>query len=204
MSFNKLKELSRHSIEEQEFIDNYYKYMPLTYSDSTMNMLCQHIEGINFEINKKINTDDSEDFIRLYKNEQYECTKEEFDQIVSVLKRHTSSKKFEQSLSNNKHADNDYNEDEVSNFNTDSELLEYTMSKVCNNVYMVVNCLVDYFYIIKPSANKDILWGTYGRYILNNVKMNTVGFPKFPFPSTNGDISYLGKKYALKEITYEL
>jgi hypothetical protein len=54
MSFSNLKELPRHSVEEALFIDNYYKYMPLTYSDSTMNMLCQYLEGVNFEINKKI------------------------------------------------------------------------------------------------------------------------------------------------------
>ena len=68
---------------------------------------------------------------------------------------------------------------------------------------MVTNVLVDYFYIIKPSANKDILWSIYGKYIFDNVRKNTLYVTKFPFPNKKGDIVYLNKQYSLKEIIIE-
>jgi len=78
--------------------------------------------------------------------------------------------------------------------------LEQEINTICSDVYLVTNVLLDYFYKIKPSANKDILWSTYGKYICNNVKENTTTIPKFPFPNDNGEIEYLGKKYSLKEL----
>jgi hypothetical protein len=74
------------------------------------------------------------------------------------------------------------------------------MKSVCKNPYIVVNCLIDYFYKEKLSANKDILWNTYGKYIFNNVKLNTKDKIVFPIPDNDGNIKYMGKKYSLKEV----
>lgn len=198
MSFKKLLELRRKTPEQKSFINNFYEYSPLTHSKSSMNLLCEYIEGINFEINQKIKSDD-QDFLHLYKNNEREYTKEQYDEIVATLKSHISGLKYDKLFPKE---DEDFKSKDYENqgYRTDNDILEEKLNKICSDVYLVVNILIDYFYIIKPSANKDILWGTYGKYIFNNVKNNTDGIIFFPFPDENGEIIYLNKKYSLKEI----
>lgn len=60
ISLKSLIDLSQKTPEQMTFLDNYYKYMPVTMSDSSMNLLCKYIEGINFEISKKIKEESSD------------------------------------------------------------------------------------------------------------------------------------------------
>ena len=53
MTLKKLLLLDRHDKEQKEFIEKYYKHMPVTVSDSSMNLLCKYIESINFNISQK-------------------------------------------------------------------------------------------------------------------------------------------------------
>ena len=200
MSFKKLLELARHTQEQKEFIDNFYKYAPLTHSDSPMNLLCKHIESINFEISNKIKSEDQE-FLYIYRNQQHEYTKEQFDKIVGLLKSHIAGLKYDKLLPKDADDDTKYDNEAVEEYKIDNDILENSLNNICSDAYLVTNVLVDYFYVIKPSANKNILWGAYGKYIFNNVKENTLGLTSFPFPNINGDIVYLNKKYSLKEIT---
>jgi hypothetical protein len=201
MSFKQLQDKNRLTTEEQEFIDNFYKYCPLTVSNSPMNLLCKYIEGINFEISKKIKDEyDCETISELYKNKQHPYTDNIYNNVIQVLKEHISGIKFDKLLPEDENDDLKYDDDEVKEYKVDNDILEQKLNEVCSDVYTVINCLVDYFYTIKPSANKNILWGTYGKYIFNNVKDNTLVLPKFPFPSNKGDIKYLNKTYELKEI----
>lgn len=200
MSYKKLTELKRLLPEQKEFINNYNKYMPLTLSDSPMNLLCQYIEGINFDINNKIKETNSVDILDLYKNKNHLYTKEDFYEIINVLKEHMNKVKYDKTLPNEYDTDYNFNESIIEESNADNDLLEDKLNSICSDVYLVVNCLLDYFYIEKPSMNKDILWNTYGRYIFENVKINTIKKPMFPFPEEKGDIIYLNKTYKLKEI----
>ena len=201
MSFKKLKELDRLSIEQKQFIDNFYKYMPLTYSDSPMNILCRYIEGINFEINKKIKSlDSSIAIINIYKKNNHQYTSKQYEEVIQILNQHMSKIKYNKILFNNTANNYNYDENTMQNFKIDNDSLEQELNKICSDVYLVTNILLDYFYKDKPSANKDILWNTYGKYIYNNVKNNTIDNPKFPFPNPKGNISYLGVNYSLKEL----
>jgi len=201
MSFKKLKDLERHSPEQTQFIENFNIYSPLTHSDNPMNLLCKHIEGINFEIKEKINNDVDFDVI-LYKNNSHDYTREQYDEIIKVLKSHIASIRLDRLLPDNTD-DTHFDDESVREYNVDNDTLEKNINKVCSDVYMVTNVLVDYFYIIKPSANKDILWSIYGKYIFDNVRKNTLYVTKFPFPNKKGDIVYLNKQYSLKEIIIE-
>jgi hypothetical protein len=200
MSFSKLKELDRLSIEQKQFINNFYNYMPLTYSDSSMNLLCKYIESINFEMNKKIKIVDM-DIVDYYKNDSHLYSEEQYKEIVRILKEHISGVKFDKiSKTSDDLENNDYNEDDIREFQVDNDLLENKLNDICSDVYLVTNVLLDYFYKEKPSSNKDILWGTYGKYIYQNVKENNCKNITFPFPSKDGDIKYLGSNYSLKEV----
>lgn len=198
MSFKKLKELERLSIIQKQFINNYYNYMPLTYSDSPMNLLCRYVESINFEINAKIKVSNI-DVLDHYKNKNHPYSIEQYIEITNVFKAHINGVKYNLLLQNND-IDNDYSEDEIREFNVDNDTLEKNINAICSNVYLVTNVLLDYFYIEKPSANKDILWSTYGKYIYKNVKNKCKDKILFPFPDKNGSIKYFGVNYSLKEI----
>lgn len=199
MSISSLSNLNRKTPEQKEFIDNYYKYMPLTYSNSSMNLLCKYIEGINFNISQKTKITNNDQIIDLYKNSNFKYSDDIYYNIVSALQSHIKGKQFEQILPSETD-DSQYSDEAVSEFKTDGEMLENKIKNICNNPYIVVNCLIDYFYKNKLSANKDILWNTYGKYIFSNVKINTNKKIYFPFPDIQGDIVYMGKRYVLKEV----
>jgi len=203
MSFKKLKELDRLSIEQKQFIDNYYKYMPLTYSNSPMNLLCKYIESINFEINKKIKSLDDTNIINIYKNKNHQYTDKQYEDITNILKQHMNRIKYNKYLFNDIIVDNNYDDNIKQEFKIDNDTLEQELNNICSDVYLVTNVLLDYFYKEKISINKDILWNTYGKYIFNNVKENIVKKPKFPFPNKNGILTYLGLNYSLKELNLD-
>jgi hypothetical protein len=195
--------LDRLSFEQKEFIENYYKYMPLTYSDSPVNLLCRYIEGINFEINQKIKSLDDSNIIVFYKNKDHQYTTEQYKEIIQVLNNHTNRVKYNKILFEQDADDYGYDENTAQEFKVDNDILEQEINNICSDVYLVTNILLDYFYKVKSSANKDILWSTYGKYIYNNVKENIVNNPKFPFPDSKGEINYLGLNYSLREINID-
>ena len=201
MSVKSLKNLKRKTPEQIEFIENYYIYMPLTYSDSSMNLVCRYIEGVNFDISQKIKSTDNDTIVDIYKNPNVCYTLDQRDKIIAILKSYIKGKHFDQMIPDDKDEnEGKYDADAIQEYQIDNDSLINKMKSVCKNPYIVVNCLIDYFYKEKLSANKDILWNTYGKYIFNNVKLNTKDKIVFPIPDNDGNIKYMGKKYSLKEV----
>ena len=199
MTTAKLKALSRKTLEQKEFLKGFYDYMPLTYSDSPMNLLCRYIEEINFKISEQLKINPHPEIYNLYKNPQYEYTEEEYNDVVRIIKRHNMMITNNLAISGDEDP-LDYDEEIYISYKDDNDFLIYKINEVCSNVYVAVNCLIDYYYKEKPASRKDILWDSYGLYIFKNIKQNTKTPPVFPFPCDNGDISYLGKKYKLQGV----
>ena len=199
MSINTLMNLSRKTPEQKEFVENYYKYMPLTYSDSSMNLLCRYIESINFDISQKIKSVDNDEIVNIYKNNDFQFDQNQYDQVINVLKYHIKGKQFDQMIPEDED-ESKFDNETIEEYKADDDSLESKINKICSNPYTVVNYLIRYFYEDKISANKDILWSTYGKYIFNNVKRNSNNKVMFPMPDEKGDIKYMGKKYSLKEV----
>lgn len=199
MSLSKLLKLDRHTLEQSEFIDNYYKHMPLVMSKSTMNLLCKHIESVDFNISDKIKSDDFVNGAEIYKNNRYTYTDQEKEEITKVLEKHAKNKRHERASFSLEY-DDKFNHDAVAEFNIYSESLEEELMKVCSDMNVVVNCLVDYFYYEKKGKNKDILWNSFGRHIFNNVKNNSSNRILFPFEKEGGSIKYMGNEYEMMEV----
>lgn len=201
MSLSKLIDVESHNKEQCEFVKNYYKYMPVLMSSSPMNLLCQYIESINFTIGQKTKGNANEHLTELLKNKNSIYSEEQYSNVVAVLQD------YNKILRGRKNTQNDNNDlfkccrDELQEYDTSNNSLENKLWEICNNIYIVVNCLIDYYYMEKPSLGKDILWTTFGKYIFNNVKQNTCSKVNFPFPCDNGSIKYLGKTFENKEIT---
>lgn len=198
MSLKELMCLENKTEEQKTFIENYYEYCPLTDSNSSMNLLCKHIESINFDIKNKIKINNNVDtYINLYKNKSLNYDKDIYIKICDIVDKFIKEKHFDKIVEDNETDDNQEDDDFVL---YDDSLVDL-LNAVCNNVNIVVNCLVDYFYIQKPSANKDILWDMYGKYLYKNIIRNSkVKSVYFPFPDDNGNIVYLNKRYKVSEV----
>lgn len=190
MSLNSLISLSKKTPEQIKFLDNYYRYMPVTMSNSPMNILCRYIEGVNFEISTKIKEDTTQDILPLikfdakYSDNEYQVVS---DMISDWLINYRETEK--------QNDDSEKNEKTVVDY---SKISTDIISQV-KNVGKAVNCAIDYFYIYNPSKNKDVLWQMFGRHITANMRRN-VKTVKFPMPDKNGDIKYLGEMYSMQEV----
>ena len=196
MTFRELEQLPRKTQEQAEFIDRFYQYSPVVHSNSSMNMLCKHIEGINFDISGKIKATTDEGIYALYKSDdEY---KDYYSQIAVIIKDFMRNK----SVTYDTPADTDeYTIQEYYDLESDMEILYKRLSNVCANPRIVTNCLVDYFYKERPSSNKDILWKLFGKVIYDNIKKRVnVKAALFPIPDKLGDIEYLGYRYGLEEV----
>lgn len=187
ISLNSLISLNKKTPAQIEFLDNYYHYMPVTMSNSPMNMLCRYIEGVNFEISTKIKEDTTQDILPLikfdteYSDNEYQITS---DMISDWLIKHRDTDT----------QDND-NEKTVVDY---SEIATKIISQI-KNVDKAVNCAIDYFYLYNPSKNKDVLWKMFGRHITANMRKRA-NIVKFPIPDKNGNIEYLGERYSMQEV----
>lgn len=204
VSLDDLINKKRKTSEEKNFIETYYKYLPVIDSDCVMNNLCKYIESINFNIKEKLKMKDIEDFYTLYKHDGIV----ENEELYKVLFKEV--KKFNKSIRDagnmgiyNNNYNEKYNQDLGTEINSQYEEFRKTMNDLCSNIYELVNYLVRIFYVDYPSANKDLLWNTYGKYMFNNIKRKVKTPILFPIPDGNGDIEYLGFKYLLQEVSIE-
>ena len=205
MSLEKLIDLKRKTKDQKEFIKNFYTHSPVIHSDSSMNLLCEYIESINFNISKHTKIDTSEDIYSLYKNDNIPYMYY-YESVISELKKYMSGRAFEvKTICDDEDDLAEYDADKVQEYHIDSDNLYERLNTICSNPYVVLNCLIDYFYVKKPKSNKDLLWSSYGKCIYKNIKMNTnIDSVLFPFPSKNNDkndLTYLGYQYTLKEVT---
>lgn len=190
MSLKSLIDLNQKTPEQIEFLDNYYRYMPVTMSNSPMNMLCRYIEGVNFEISKKIKENTSDDIISMlkydvnYSDEEYEIVSNEIDEYI-IKHRELDNQNEDSDENNNKVVD--YSEKVTD------------IIHIIGNVGKVINCAIDYFYIKNPTKNKDIMWAMFGKSITANMKRK-IDKVYFPMPDSNGDIKYLGERYSRQEV----
>lgn len=196
-----LKELlnkSDRSNNEEQFIQDYNKYIPVVETDSVMNNICKYIESIDFNIKNKIHTTD-EDTHNLLMRYNDLINKDTYDNVVEVYK---DFRKQLSALNSIKHSGS------KNKYNTDSEqesldiysTFKGELEKVCSNKYELVDYLIKIFYEDFKGVNKDILWNCYGDVIFENIKVKSTQQVMFPFPNKDGDIKYLNENFKLEEV----
>ncbi len=203
MGFRDLEKLERKTKEQKKFISNFYEFCPVLISDSPMNLLCKYIESINFNISQKTKIDAKFFDYEIYKRSEFEYM-DYYEDVKSVIKEFISEQRNILIVNG---VDNEYeNSDDNHEIYLDStyEDLYERLERVNKNPYIIVNCLVDYFYKEKLKSNKDLLWATYGKYIYKNIVENTGNTTAlFPMPCKDNetyDLQYLGYNYKLQEV----
>lgn len=199
MPLEKLLKLEKHTPQQKEFLKNYYTYMPLVYSNSPMNLLCRYIEDVDFQINRKLKETGTFDYHVLI-DQDHPYTEEEYRAVVTILQEFklvAKTMNIQKDLYGGDSVDfKDYHKYRVS---CDSCLEE--MAEALNDIVLVANCLVRYFYEEMPKSNKELLWTFVGQQLFETVKKNmgrdTV---LFPLPDPTGDVLYLNNRYSMQEV----
>ena len=186
ISFEELMSKKRKTADEQSLINQFYKYSPVILSDSSMNLVCKYIEGINFDIANKTKTVETQNVYNNYKKNGIEYI-EYYDIISKKMKEINSLNKIS--------LETEHDMDVLRDKDIISEFL-----KVCGQIDIVVNCLIDYYYIYNVKLNKDFLWKIFGKYIYRNIRDNTKSKILFPIQDDEGNLEYLGYKYKLQEV----
>jgi hypothetical protein len=190
MSLKSLIDLSQKTPEQMAFLDNYYKYMPVTMSDNPMNLLCRYIEGVNFEISKKIKEESSDNAVLdlkydiEYNNSDYEKVSGIIDECLLFYRE----LQFE-------NAEKEKDKRGIFDFSKYTYDIIASVGSVCG----AFNYVIDYFYINNPQKSKDVMWELIGRYIYEKLRMNKTTV-MFPMPDKNGNVTYLGENYSVQEV----
>lgn len=194
VSLKSLIDLSQKTPEQMTFLDNYYKHMPVTMSDSPMNLLCKYIEGINFEISKKIKEESFDNTVLdlkydiEYNNSDYEKVSGIIDECLLFYRE----LQFE-------NAEKEKDKRGIFDFSKYTYDIIASVGSVCS----AFNYVIDYFYINNPQKSKDVMWEIIGRYIYEKFRKNKTTV-MFPTPNKNGNITYLGENYSVQEVEIEI
>ena len=191
-------EMMENKTEEQIlFLERYYKACPVVDNNSAMNLLCHYMEGIKNNIKINIKDRSNMSYINSYKtviNEEIDSNT--YNKIYKVIKELREALRNSVSSSSNK---NDFCGEFNNDFNNIYEIYKNKLFNICSNQDIIVNCLIDIFYIDFPSYNKDILWNLFGDEIFANVLKNNPQIIDYPVLDESGDILYLGKKYRIEQ-----
>lgn len=197
ISLNELLAKGRKTLEEQEYIDKYEEFMPVIDSDSPMNLICKHIESINFEIRNNY-VDETGIYKRLKLRDL--DTKVDFEEVFNAaierVDEFMEALKFLKALGIGG-SDADGSEDIRGMISVVKENLE----EICEDTSLLADVMVDIFYIHRK-YNKSILWMMFGKDIFENTMKKKGNIIKFPLPDKEGDIEYLNDKFSVKEVRY--
>lgn len=174
--------------EEEAFMYNYEKYMPISRSPGTMNRICWKIEDEfqtvdvlpDVEFDRTILKSDA-----VYSKEEYDSIKELYDEynknvqifLKGIKKNETNKEEREFAIIQFK--------DEFAN----------ACSTMCPNSEILANIVVDICYL--SNKNKSFAWDVAGEEIFQNVLKNSGNKIQFPIKDDSGDIEFCGKKFSL-------
>ena len=187
-SLEVLYELDERTEEEDAFIYNYEKYLPVSKAPGTMNRICWKIED-EFQTNDVI------------PNVKFDCnilkssaeyTQDEYDAIKQLYDDYNKGMQ----LFLKKKTQNEFGDDEVGyDIVGLKDIFVAECEKLCPNAEILANIVVDMCYT--SSKNKTFAWDVAGEQIFNNVLKNNGFKIQYPIKDEDGDIDFCGKKFSL-------
>ena len=174
--------------EEEAFIYNYEKYMPISRAPGTMNRICWKIEDEfqsvdvlpDVEFDRSILKSDA-----TYSQEEYDSIKELYDEYGKNLLL----------ISKGRTRNDTTAEDAEFSVAQLKESFMNACSSICPNSEILANIVVDVCYL--SNKNKSFAWDVAGEEMFENVLKNSGGKIQFPVKDENGDIEFCGKKFSL-------
>ena len=174
--------------EEEAFLYNYEKYMPVSRAPGTMNRICWRIED-EFQTTDVL-PDVEFDYSILKTDAKY--TQEEYDEISRLYDKYNKNMQFFLKQKNK----NELGDDEIG-FDVVRLKNEFVndCSVVCPDFEILSNIVVDLCYT--SSKNKTFAWDIAGEQIFNNILKNNGNTITYPVKNDDGDIEFCGKRFSL-------
>lgn len=174
--------------EEEAFLYNYEKYMPVSRAPGTMNRICWRIED-EFQTTDVL-PDVEFDYSILKTDAKY--TQEEYDEISKLYDEYNKNMQFFLKQKNK----NEFGDDEIG-FDVVRLKNEFVndCSVVCPDFEILSNIVVDLCYT--SSKNKTFAWDIAGEQIFNNILRNNGNTITYPVKNDDGDIEFCGKRFSL-------
>lgn len=198
ITLDEIKNLKRRSIEQQEFLDEFYRKSPVLESDCVMNKICWRIESIDFEIKSLLKDDNDLDLHKLFLNEHVVFDDSTYKAIVNKYKEYNRS--VRELMVNSETQDKSrYDEAKLTSINVNRERFKTELLEICSDNKELMNYIIHMFYVDNPKLNKDVMWTLFGNEIVENLKKkkSTV---LIPIQSDDGELEYLNKRYTIKEM----
>lgn len=174
--------------EEEAFIYNYEKYMPISRAPGTMNRICWKIED-EF---KTTNVLPDVEFDRSILKSDAEYSQEEFDAIKELYNEYGKDLLL---ISKARTKNETHSEDaEIGVFQLKERFIDACYS-ICSNTKTLTNVVIDICYT--SNKNKSFAWDMCGDEIFKNVLKNSGGKIQFPIKDENGDIEFCGNTFSL-------
>jgi hypothetical protein len=184
--------------DEQRFVDNYKRKLPLDISPSVMNRICWTVEketdNLNFFCNTEYSCSDLST-CETYNQQVYSIIKLICDNYRSAVKQESkniltkneSGSEFVQSV---------------------SEMLDYYINEMhieCPNEETLCDILIDLCYkkTEKNKYSKDILWAACGNVIVNRLLKVHDYKMRYPVKSEDPDFICCGTGFEMKELIYK-
>ena len=181
--------------DQQNFLNQFYKYNPLLDTPCETNNICkymqQEIKKIKDECGK---TWENKNLDNMKKTDLNEHNKSEEDALYKIYKKYKSEKKNFRNL----------NEDLGSRFQTIEQYnkcVRQECSKLSSDIGELAHYAIDICYLRETFDNKAFAWDILGSGIIDNLLHNNKNeYFEIPFLDENGDIEYLGKRYSRMKI----
>lgn len=174
--------------EEEAFIYNYEKYMPISRAPGTMNRICWKIED-EFKITDVL---PDIEFDRSILKSDAEYSQEEFDAIKELYDEY--NKNMQIFLKGIRKNDSDKTERDIVISQLKNEFSNICYS-ICPNSRVLTNIVVDICYT--SNKNKSFAWDVCGNEIFKNVLASSNNKIQFPIKDENGNIEFCGKRFSL-------
>ena len=174
--------------EEEAFIYNYEKYMPISRAPGTMNRICWKIENEFQSVDVLPDVEFDRSILKsnaAYSQEEYDAIKELYDEY---------NKTVQIFLKGVKKNDSDKTERDVVMNQLKNEFAN-ACSVVCQNSEILANIVVDICYL--SNKNKSFAWDVAGENIFQNVLKNSENKIQFPIKDDDGDIEFCGEMFSL-------
>lgn len=184
-SLNDLYAKPDKSEEENEFLNNYEKYMPLSKAPGTMNRICWKIEEAFASTNVLPNVDFDYSILKSdasYTFEEYSAVKDIYDEYNKSLQLFLKQGRK-----------NDMSKEERNDFMIIlNQAFQEACCAVCPDEEVLANIVVDICY--QNNSSKAFAWNVAGEQIFKNISNGTITYPVM---DVNGDIEFYGEKFSL-------
>lgn len=198
ITLDELLEKETLTLDEEKFIQCYYKRMPLGMSPCTINKICWAIEN-KFSDLRYVNDSDFDYSIMkcnvVYSKQLFNKIKKIYESYKKELSNYMQFAKSERIKSD---------ERQIQKYTLKEDFKRRCLEQCPNEEYLC-DIVLDLCYS-KSKSNKQFAWDICGDMIISNLLKRNNYKVTYPTQDINGDIDFAGKKFSLEttEIKFDM